>query len=765
MLTLIALASLSPQGLVSGSPGPSFVLNQGQFDSRVRYRASIPGGTAYLTDRGLTVDLRDETKGHSFTLSFGERGSLQPLAKTTDEKNYFIGEESTWARKVPSYDRVVRRDVAEGVNMVHYFDRGQLRYDLLVAPGANPDAVRMTVSGAKAQVAADGKTVTLDTVLGPVRLQELFAYQGDQAVACRFETRSDGTIGFKVGTYDRSKPLVIDPIVWSRYIDGANDDEIVAIVPKGTEYYSVFNVDDNPFVDSDGGYQVVNGGGRDIVVSRHYGSGVRVASTYYGGSYNERASGIAIDAQGDVRIAGVTESPNLPTKSGAYRRRRQGYSDLFAATLTSDLSDLISGTYLGGTKDENIYLASNVTQEGNLCSVDTAGNTVLAGWTESPDAYVSPTAIQKTKAGGRDIYYLKVAKDGTKINHATFFGAKADDYPSALVVSADGTTTLAGTTYSDDFRTTTGAFQTADRGSSFGSGFVSRFRANNTLAFSSYFNTDEETRLYGLDVNAAGEIALCGQSSGKLASIQGAFKIPAGRMDGFVVKLSKDAKTLLGGSFIGGSEDDAVFRVRFDSAGNLCGVGDTYSANLTTASPGAETDFSSRNSDNVAGFLVRFSPDTKIARYVSFLSGDGAVYPRTLLPLADGSWLMGGRTYASNFPVVPAGNSVRMGAVDSWLTNIAPGTVIRSVACPTVRSGGTSKIRITLNKKALNDTSVTLTDTSALTDLTTRTVVIPKNATYVETSVKVGTVSATARVTLTTSYDASTVSGILRIDP
>ena len=153
--------------------------------------------------------------------------------------NYLIGNDpSQWHTDIPNYAQVEEQSVYPGVDLVYYGNQQQLEYNFTVAPGADPGVIRMAFTGAESATLDDQGNLVLQTAGGPVVEQAPVLYQESggvrQSVAGQFVLEGNGQVGFAVGSYDPSQPLVIDPILsYSTYLGGSGGDNGSAIAVDG----------------------------------------------------------------------------------------------------------------------------------------------------------------------------------------------------------------------------------------------------------------------------------------------------------------------------------------------------------------------------------------------------------------------------------------------------------------------------------------------------------------------------------------------------
>ena len=167
-----------------------------------------------------------------------------PLDELPGKSNYLIGSQpADWHVNVPNYRRVAEREVYRGIDLVYYGTQRQIEYDFVVGPGADPRAIQLAIEGPKRlRIDAQGELVA-SVEGGEVRLKKPVAYQeadgGKQTVAVNYALQGEGRVAFRLGNYDSSRTLVIDPILsYSTYLGGSNIDgaNAIAVAPDKTAF-------------------------------------------------------------------------------------------------------------------------------------------------------------------------------------------------------------------------------------------------------------------------------------------------------------------------------------------------------------------------------------------------------------------------------------------------------------------------------------------------------------------------------------------------
>ena len=479
--------------------------------------------------------------------------SIQGMDPLRCRVNYLVGADpQEWAVDLPTFSRVRYRQVYAGVDLVFRGTREALEFDFLLAPGANPAAVKMEIQGARRmRINAQGDLV-LSIGADTVRLAKPSIYQdvGEQRrlVSGGFVLRGRKTVGFRLGDYDRRQSLVIDPVVkYATYLGGgdflstwgvkAREMTRDVAVDRAGNAYVVGDTESPNFPLVQPFQTTVDRGSSkcidmeervipcgDVFVAKFSPTGELVYSTYLGGASDDDGNGIAVDDEGNIYVAGTTYSANFPTTEGAFQKSCAGNpfcTDAFVTKLDKSGSRLIYSTYLGGAVD----LASPCKDFG-MChgmdgatavAVDASGHAYVAGITDSTDFPVV-SALQPAFAGCQSCktgilfegegFLSKLNPDGSALEFSTYLGGSGDDLVYDLALNSQGDAFLTGWTRSTDFPTSTSVFQNAGVGV-----FVSRVNANGSLVYSTYVTADAFARGSGIAVDSESNAYITGSAS------------------------------------------------------------------------------------------------------------------------------------------------------------------------------------------------------------------------------------------------------------
>lgn len=644
----------------------SFEPNLGQTDERVKFLARGKGYALFLTGAGAVLSLKDPetSRPAQAVLNIGLEGANdQPRARglgdTGGRTNYITGKDpSKWRTDVPNYDKVRFDSVYEGIDIVYYGNNRELEYDFIVEPGADPSVIRLRYSGIEAALIDEGTgELLLRTAIGEVRQKKPFVYQIDGAseheVASSYhleqsEIGDEALVSFRLADYDKTKELVIDPIlVYGSYLGGSEFDEARAVAVDGTGHaYIVGTAASVDFPTTAGALkpELLPRSGNNtsywydafITKMNPDGTGV-VFSTYFGGREgSESGTGVKLDSQGNVLISGTTMSTDLPVVN-AYQSLFGGTDDAFAAKLSSDGASLIYSTYLGG----------NNTDVGGPVAIDpVSGDAIFSGRASSPNFPTTPGAYKERLCdspqscsgvfyGGS--YVVRLDASGTAV-YSTLF----DTSVSASAIDQNGNAVLAGTAPSN-FPTTPGAFQPASTGGI--EGFIAKLDpTGSTLVFGTFLGGGTQSdRVRGVALDEAQNIYVTGQTQNTgFPTTEGAFdRTYNGGEDAFVSKLNPEGSALVYSTFLGGSGKDEPFAIGLASDNSVFVTGETT---------GAST-FPLRNSlmgNTGTIFLARLTPDASNVVFSTML-GDGGSYALAVDDL-DNAYLTG---HAYTVPVTP----------------------------------------------------------------------------------------------------------------
>jgi hypothetical protein len=631
--------------------------------------------------------------------------------------NYFIGNNpKDWRTEVPSYARVKYAGIYPGVDLVFYGNQRHLEYDFVVAPGADPKVIELSLKGTqKVRVNSNGDLV-LSVSGGQVVLQKPVIYQnvsgGRHEIHGRYVLAGDRRVTFAVANYDRSAPLFIDPVLnYSTYLGGSalGDSGAAIAVDSLGDAFVTGTTFSTTFPSTPGGFGAGNANGVAFVTEINPTGTALLYTTYLGGTGGDFGLGIALDNSGNsanpggnIYVTGGTFSTDFPTtavnalKPGPNAGASLGTSFISKINpAASGIGSLVYSSYLGGT--DGTSLNPDV---GNAVAADVNGNAYVTGLTASSpglglanfpvtaasafqtslgssDGNAFLTRIDTTQSGGASLAYSTYL-GGSGANAASS-GLQFGELAQGVAVDSSENAFIVGITTSTDFPTTnTNAFQpnTAPPAAvANGTAFVSRIDTSTTktpatsLVYSTYLGGENQDLSAAIALKPGSEVVYVTGTTNSLLfpTFPTAPRAPyqtAGTTGGSAFLSAIDTgqigiASLTYSTYLGGARTDG-FCIAADAVGNVyIGGGTSFpgfpvtpGAFQPTFAPGATGE----------GFISKLNPGGNGAAdlvYSSFFGGSGSgSLPDSVYGIAidhlNNAYLTG-ITYSSaaTFPVFP----------------------------------------------------------------------------------------------------------------
>jgi beta-propeller repeat-containing protein len=655
----------------------SFEPNVGQADPRIRFLARGPGYGAFFTgteihfsfqtqETTVSNDLRVHklaqhkgpsgrgTRSTTFRMSFvnaSPNAKLVGLDELPGKSNYLIGNDrAKWRTNIRNYGRVKCHDVYPGVDLLYYGNQRQLEYDLVVAPGADPNQIRLAFDGVRAMRVESGTgDLLLETGAGQeLRHARPNIYQqiGTRrvAVAGNYQILDEQTVAFAVTEYDQAQSLVIDPtVVFTTFITGNSADVPVGVAAdnSGNSYITGFTIStDFPMV---GGLPALS---KDCdlfdaigfncnfraFVAKLSPTGTLLFSTFFGGEGFDLPKAIAVDLTG-IFITGRTNS--LDFGSGQYAYGSSSDGNAFVAKLTLNGEVLSWAIRFGGVGGSN---------EANAIALDSSHAAYVAGKSCAVDfptsQYFSTTLQpwQKAYGGDCDAFVVKVDPYGfLNGGYSTYVGGSSFDEALAIGVDSQGYAVITGDTCSPNFPNFNapargfpgnGCTQPGQTGGN--TAFVTKILPNGSGGLYSVFLGGTKTSDVipadygnGIFVDAIGNAYVTGNTiSPNFYTSSAPFNViqptkPACPYaictSAFVANISPLGTVRLS-TYLGGNSSTVGEKIVVNSTGQIYVAGNTAATNL----PGAPAIAP----NPTAGFVMKLSPTLGSVLFTTFLGAD-----------------------------------------------------------------------------------------------------------------------------------------------
>lgn len=607
-LTVLAVAS--PAFAMSSG----FVENRGQVDDEVLYYAPGSGMTVYLTGDGIVLDLRAPIE------SGGDGGGIAPRdpeapgpgsraaavrirfadaspmmrAEARGELparfNFFLGDDPVgWRVDVPCYEEIVYRNIRPGTDLVLRIEKDEVIYELTAAAGGAAQPMAGGLAEAIGCAAAESPA---------------FVFEGAERITSS-------------GVHETHIATAAGTVVDLRSSDGDTRGRLAVL--------------------------------RDARVTEESGAapaemrdvpGRLLIGTYIGGSDYDWVQGVALTESGEIVVGGYTQSSNYPTTPGAYDPSSNGVQEVVVSKLSSAGGSLVWSTYLGGTSGDY----------GGMLALDTAGNVIVVGNTNSTNFPTTAGAYDRTHNGVSDLFVTKLSSTGSAILASTLVGGSTADIMKALALDAAGNVVVTGQTNSSNFPTTAGAYDTTPNGGL--DVFAAKVSSTGSaLLWSTFLGGAAEECGMAVALDPVEDVVISGYATAAtFPTTPGAYDVTYnGDRDVFAAKFSGTGSTLLWSTFLGGSQWDTAGGLDLDAAGNPVLSGGTQSANFPTTAGAYDRTLVFNDA-----FVAKLASAGNALLWSTFVGGDASADMAYDVILDDVDRpLFTGSTYSSDFPTTP----------------------------------------------------------------------------------------------------------------
>ncbi|MFP5285231.1 MAG: SBBP repeat-containing protein, partial [Thermoanaerobaculia bacterium] len=429
----------------------AFEENRGQTDGRVRFLSRGDGYALFLTPAEAVLALREGDSERVLRLRWEGAASAPRVAgegELPGRSHYLVGNDpAKWRTGIASYQKIQYKEIYPGIDLVFYGNPRQLEYDFVLAPGVDPQAVRLAIEGADRMEVDPAGDLILHLGEGEVRFRKPIAYQEIEGtrleVASRYHLTGPDRFGFEVGARDPDRPLVIDPVLsYSTYLGGMDFDSARAIAVDANGNAYVTGLTRSPDFPVVAALQPFPSSFIDAFVTKLDHNGLPVYSTFFGGSGDDAGHGIAVDGSGSAYVTGFTVPVGFPLVNPIPAQFSKGGQETFVAKLDPAGSTLVYSTTLGGGSGE----------QGNGIAIDPQGSAYVAGTTFSSD-FPQVNPLPGAQFGFRSAFVAKLSPGGSQLLYSTFLGGSDWDDGSAIAVDAAGHAYVTGFTFSPDFPT------------------------------------------------------------------------------------------------------------------------------------------------------------------------------------------------------------------------------------------------------------------------------------------------------------------------
>ena len=546
-----------------------FVENQGQWNTRVRFRAQMHNAAFFAEERCFTIAVRETPKResvfhhaigqqmHAYRVHFVNATTSGPMGRDIDEEsgydNYYYGHDpARWVSRLPHYQTVYYSDLYPGIDMDVRVAEHAMKSNFYVSPGVDPSVIAMRYEGQDGLLLSSGSLV-IRTSVGDIIELRPYAYQegtqGRQEVDADYYLKGD-ELHIRLGDYDKQLPLVIDPVLHFSTYTGSTADNwgTTATYDTYKNTYTAGLVFDIGYPVSPGAYDGSPNGNADIGIFKFDTSGTqRLFATYLGGSLADMPHSLYVNSFDELVIFGTTGSADFPVTSQAFDTSFNGGtplqyegsstinfpngSDIFVSRFTSDGAHLDASTYVGGTRNDGLNYQQHfnnsytIIMQGNdslyynygdgargELITDDLNNIYVGSTTMSFNFPTTEGSVQPSPMAEQNGVVFKLDYNLRNMIWCTYLGGSRDDAVYSIDVDTQYNLLVCGGTNSPNFPVTGGAYQTTYGGGS-ADGFVAKISYNGErLMASTFYGSPEYDQCYFVRTGRNNEVFLYGQT-------------------------------------------------------------------------------------------------------------------------------------------------------------------------------------------------------------------------------------------------------------
>jgi hypothetical protein len=713
---------LASQPTASAQPTPradrAYIENRGQIGDQhgkpnhdVRFLITRPGLNIQLRNNGFSYDsyvvdrceLPIDSTDHMLPSKFRDRpkeeityhfhrvdidlvgANPKPVITATgasaDYLNYYThiteqvhGEQG--ATDVRGYAKVTYHDIWPGIDMEWFMDdRERPEYQFVVRPGGDVASIQWRYRGAnRTELTADA--IVMHVQHGPIRetLPRSYVQSTGKSVDIRYRAFGDDTYGFTMLPTDLAfadETVVIDPLPelrWGTYYGGQYDDAAsdvavssdnsIVLAGSTTSKTNIATVDSHqPQI---GGW-FTSSSREDAYFAKFSAVGQRLWATYYGGSSGDWIASIAIASNGDIVVAGSTESDTGIAVAGSHQPTfSNGGRDAFLAKFSTN-----------GVRQWSTYIGGNDYDVANAVATSSNGDIILVGKSSSDNGIATPGCHLSTTAG-YDAFVAKFSASGDR-RWGTYYGSATNlglTVATAVATTSANEIVVCGQTNSTTGIATTGSHQTALGGDK--DAFVAKFSADGLRLWGTYYggSANEYVGGNGLVVTPNDDILIGGSTSSTTSiATSGTHQLAlGGREEAFLARLSTTGLRKWG-TYFGGVDGDYINALDVTNDGDIVAGGFTESTSAIATSGGYQPtygggDWLMRTGD---GFLARFSATGRQQWGTYVGGGSGEALTAIAATANDDIVVAGGTDYT--VPIATSGchQPTRGGSFDAFL--------------------------------------------------------------------------------------------------
>ena len=630
----------------------------------------LPGNKAGKVKQ--LCEIREKPGG---ALKTSPSGGQRAMARVS----HFKGKDpQQWVKDIPTFNSVNMGEIYQGVSLKLRARGNNVEKVFAVQPGADPKKIKMNIAGANALRLTGNGELKVETGAGSMRFTNPVAYQQIQGRKTPIDvayTVQGMSYGFKLAAYDKTKELIIDPLIKAIFRgtpDAKSRPTCMAADGRGNIYVAGYSANQYAVLKFDSKL------------------GTLLGEAIFGSlSWSEEGDpcvyDIAIDQQDAVFLVGGTNDADFPVTQGAFDTRfsfREGEyswlrSDGFVLKCNADLDTILSSTFIGEDGFDVAYGIA-VARDG---TVYVAGETTGpprdgTAFPTSPDAYDTTSGLyQKSKA-----FVIHLNSELQTLMASTLLGydgekpddSLLDDRAYDVAIDANDAVVVAGMTKSELFPVTGNCADGSFEGNS--EAFVSKFDPDlKHLLASTFLGGADKERANVLGIAADNEIVVAGWTmSSDFPVVQGNYDTSYhAREDAFVTRLNSELTVIRASTFLGGISHEQVSDMVVGDDGSVFVCGGTASPDFPVTGNFHDNSFNGIQSANDFfqgdGFITILDHSLTALSASTYLGGGWFDHITSILVRND-DIVVAGETSSTDFPYM----TVNIGDSDTFICRFNP---------------------------------------------------------------------------------------------
>jgi gliding motility-associated-like protein len=581
--------------------------NKGQWDERILYRVDLSSGEMLVEPTGFTYHLNDfsqKASHHDHTENPKQNEAIQgQVIRSTFNnitwkgnrvesdtslhyRNYFLGQDSTkWKTQISDVSTIRLNNYYPQIDMLIEGKKDHMKYSFMVSPGANPNLISYTISGASNVFIDSLGNLHIAHRFGEIIEEKPVAWSsgrcGLELIDVEFKLKGNTVCFDFPNGYNTAEELVIDPkLTFSTFTGSTSDNWGMTAAPdnegnliaggivfgENGKYPTTTGVYDASY--NGGAYYTIPGSstmsGFDAAITKFSADGKNLLfSTYLGGAGNEAPHSLVTDKDGNLYILGVTSSNNFPVTNGCYDptfnggpnivENGLGYNgaDLFITAINSQGNALIGSTYYGGSETDgvnsgNLYYNYGDSFRGEII-VDDDGKVFFSSTTRSAN-FPTKNASQSNLRGQQDAVAVKMNANLTTVDWSTYYGGNGLETGNSIQLAKSGEVYMAGGTSSSNLNLPAGNDLTFNGGIS--DGYVVRFSESmGSLISGTYMGMSEYDQAFFVQLDMDDQVYVYGQTESNWGVTPGKYGV--NNSGQFIRKYSTDLSTISWTTMVG----------------------------------------------------------------------------------------------------------------------------------------------------------------------------------------------------------------------